>query len=644
MMRDLLELRRVRLRRGAATVALVALGAGGSWAAVPAAAAGTAAAGSPCAPTAGFTGCRLFDFTGAKAAFQVPSGVNTLDVRAWGQGGWGGHSVYGGAGGYTAGTLKVTPGESLSVAVGGYESGKSFGDAFGGAPGGGDAKPGGNSSAIRADGGEALVIAGGGGGSGSTLPGPGYGGVAGGDKGQDGSESGFAGKGADKGTGGAGAGNGAAGADATAGGRGGDGGKAGYGGGGGGAGYAGGGGGAGAEDERASGSGGGGTGYTNPDRVSDARMASGVRYTPPVKDDPFWSKSPWPETAGVAEGGTNLIGGNGRVVIQWKGAVAPAELSPASPVEQSHEPSGEVPPMAAVVRDKAGKPVEGVSVKFAFDDPAKLGLNFGNHENTTSVVLASDAQGRVQTPAIDLLTSKKGDFTVHATAPGGLSTDFIVHVRNLANGVEVLAGDKQQAEPGQPFPEVLKALVTDEGKPAAGVNVNFLVRGGGWGSPEFEGKYAGSRETTDAEGKVSSLELVAGDELGTYTVTASVDGGASASFTVEVVEKVETDPSASPSPTPSPSGSADGVTGGTGDGNGSGGTDRGGSGTGGSGTGGSGTGGSGSDNTSPLSGGLASTGAGGIGLMLGAAAALAALGVAAVRFSPRLRMRFQNHR
>jgi hypothetical protein len=139
MNRDLLELRRVRLRRGVAAAALVALGVGGGWAAGPATAAGTAAAGSACVPTAGFTGCRLFDFSGAEAPFQVPSGVNTLDVRAWGQGGWGGHSVTGGAGGYAAGTLKVTPGESLSVAVGGYHYGKTFGDALGGAPGGGDA-------------------------------------------------------------------------------------------------------------------------------------------------------------------------------------------------------------------------------------------------------------------------------------------------------------------------------------------------------------------------------------------------------------------------------------------------------------------------------------------------------------------------
>ncbi|MEU0069905.1 hypothetical protein ABZ027_10255 [Streptomyces sp. NPDC006332] len=639
MKRDSLLLRRVRLRHGAAAVALVALGGtGGGWATMPAAAAtaapGTSAAGAACEPTAGFTGCRLFDFTGAKANFQVPSGVNALDVRAWGQGGSGGHSVTGGAGGYAAGTLKVKPGESLAVAVGGYYSGTTFGDALGGNPGGGFAQRGGNSSAIRTSDGEALVVAGAGGGSGSTFPGPGYGGAAGGEKGQDGSETGFGGKGADKATGGAGAGNGAAGGNVTAGGRGGDGGKGRNGGGGGGAGYAGGGGGAGAEDAKGtgSGSGGGGTSYADPARVGDARLISGLRNAPPAKDDPFWSKGLEPETQGIAEGGANLIGGNGRVVVQWKGAAAPAELSPASAAEQSVEPGDEVPPMVAMVRDKDGKPVEGVSVKLAIKDPANLGLNFGERENTTSVVLATDAKGRVQTPPI-YTGSKKGDFTVRATAPGGLSTDFTVHVRNLANEVKAVAGDKQQAAVGQPFAEALEALVTDAGKPAVGVKVDFMIDDNTIKGPRFENGGVGDQAVTDDEGRATAPELVAGTATGTYTVTAKVGGGASAEFTVEVVEETETDdPSASPSPSPSPSGSAGngtGVTGGTGDD---------------SGTGTGGSGGSGSNDSSPLTGGLASTGAGGIGLMLGAAAALAALGVAAVRFSPWLRLRLQNRR
>ncbi|WLW55358.1 glycine-rich protein [Streptomyces sp. YU58] len=637
MKRDSLEPRRARLRHGAAAVALTAtLGAGG-WIAMPAAAAGTTAAGNTaaatpatgnaCEPTTGFTGCRLYDFTADKASFKVPSGVNTLDVRAWGQGGWGTSMASGGAGGYSAGTLKTTPGETLSVAVGGYYSGKAFGDALGGAGGGGWAEPGGNSTAVRAADGKALLIAGGGGGAGGIVMGHGYGGAAGGEKGQDGSEPAAGGKGADKDKGGAATGNGAAGADAGAGGgKGGAGGKGSSGGGGGGAGYAGGGGGAGTDDPKAqgSGSGGGGTSYADPDRVTGARVEGGDRATPPAKDDPFWSKGWEPETEGIAVGGNNLIGGNGRVVIQWKGAVAPAELTPATPAEQSVEPGYEVPPFAAIVRDKDGKPVEGVSVKFAIEDPAKFGLYFGDYDTAKSVVLSSDAQGRVQTPIIYTSSIQKGDFTVRATAPGGLSTVFTVHIKNLANEVKIVAGDQQQAEPGEPFAEALEVQVTDDGKPAAGVKVDYLVQGGDWNGPTFGGKVVGVQATADAEGKAVSDKLIAGDALGTYTVTARAGGGASATFTVEVVEKVESDPSGSPSPSPSASDPGDGGTGGTG------GSDNGGT--------------SGGNDNSPqlTSGGLASTGAGGIGLIAGAAALLGALGFAAMRFSPRLRARLQN--
>ncbi|MCT7357231.1 hypothetical protein N4P33_34590, partial [Streptomyces sp. 15-116A] len=84
--------RRARLRRGAATVALVALGATGGWAHTPAAAA-DAPTGTVCTPTEGFVGCRLFvppTTAGAKAAFTVPANVDALDVRVWGEGGTGG--------------------------------------------------------------------------------------------------------------------------------------------------------------------------------------------------------------------------------------------------------------------------------------------------------------------------------------------------------------------------------------------------------------------------------------------------------------------------------------------------------------------------------------------------------------------------
>src|SRR5580704_16977637 len=91
-------------------------------AALPSAEAG--AAQVTCTPTAGFTNCVQFTYSGADQTFTVPSGVTSLDVRLWGAGGGGIDPAYftnqygGGGGGYTTGTVAVTPGQVLTVTAG----------------------------------------------------------------------------------------------------------------------------------------------------------------------------------------------------------------------------------------------------------------------------------------------------------------------------------------------------------------------------------------------------------------------------------------------------------------------------------------------------------------------------------------------
>lgn len=614
--------RRGRLRRGAAAVAVVALAVSGGWASVPAAAADSPT-GTVCTPTEGFVGCRLFVppvTDGAKGTFTVPANVDALDVRVWGEGGTGGSGATGGAGGLVRGRLKVTPGESLSVVVGG----RGTGDAFGGPGGGTSASRGGNSSALRGAGGEALVIAGGGGGGGSNVS-SGRAGDAGGEAGTDASEGEPGGKGAVKGVGGAGGGGGAKGEDASAGGAGEKTGR--YGGGGGGAGYAGGGGGAGsAEDDRLTGSGGGGSSYANPDRVSDARLLTGQGSAAPGEDDPFWEPSDNPVDSGVAEGGPNAPGGPGRVVLQWKGTV-PTELSAVSGDNQVVDPGHTLAPVAAVARDKDGKPVEGASVTFGIEDPDEPGVVFDNDRLTTKVVVATDDRGRAGTPHIQAARAE-GEFTVRATS-AGLTKVFRLRVKTLANEVEAVRGDGQRTLPEQPFPETLQVRVTDDGTAAPGAKVDFFIEASRFdGGPVFEGGVQGVRATAGAEGLATApRQVIAGDVPGTYTVTAKVPGGAGTTFTLEVAEKTA-DPSATPAP--SPSGGPDGDDG-KGDGAGKGDDGA---------AGGSGDGGS----SSGVLGSLADTGAGGIALLVTAALGLAAVGLAAVRFSPRLRLRLQDRR
>jgi hypothetical protein len=179
--------------------------------------------------------------------------------------------------------------------------------------------------------------------------------------------------------------------------------------------------------------------------------------------------------------------------------------------------------------------------------------------------------------------------------------------------------------------------VVKSGKAApAGTEVEFRVEDTAEDAPRFEGEDRVVRVKTDDSGKATAPALTAGEGTGTYTVAASV-GDAMTQFAVEVVPGDGSEepgpgdespsPSASPTTDPSPSAEPSPSTS----------TDP--SGT----TGGDGTSTTGGTSTDLDGGSLASTGAGGIGLLLTAAAALAAVGFAAFRVAPRLKLRSRDN-
>src|SRR5262249_32763590 len=64
----------------------------------------------------------VFSYTGTDQTWTVPAGVAQITVKAWGAGGAGGNYIFndiGGGGGFVTGTLDVTPGEQLTIIVGG---------------------------------------------------------------------------------------------------------------------------------------------------------------------------------------------------------------------------------------------------------------------------------------------------------------------------------------------------------------------------------------------------------------------------------------------------------------------------------------------------------------------------------------------
>ncbi|MBO6559446.1 MAG: hypothetical protein JJ959_02870 [Nisaea sp.] len=141
---------------------------------------------------------QVFSYTGTEQSFTIPEGCTKITIKAWG--GAGGGSSYngylspGGTGGYAKGTVSVTPGNTISIVVGGggssgYIGSSTYGDGSGGFGGGGDtvANPGSEQSGAGAGGGASYVFSGetpyivaGGGGGASSLTGGGGANYAGG--------------------------------------------------------------------------------------------------------------------------------------------------------------------------------------------------------------------------------------------------------------------------------------------------------------------------------------------------------------------------------------------------------------------------------------------------------------------------------
>ncbi|MEV0565273.1 glycine-rich protein [Dactylosporangium sp. NPDC050588] len=286
------------------------------------------AAAVTCTPVNG-TDCVRFTYTGADQTFTVPPGITLIEAALFGAGGASSLEGKGGGGGYTTGTIAVTPGQVLTITVG--EGGKpdSAVATYGGGGRGGNyavslvetslekGGSGGGMSAIWSTsyGVGPLLIAGGGGAASVETANDGGGG--GGATGGGGSGGATAGGGASQIAGGTGGDNNTCeeGDDGGAfqGGAGSNGYKPG---GGGGGGFYGGGGGdcrSGGGSVQFAGAGGGGSGYKHNSGVFGA-------YTYQATDD----KSAG-DTAALHQSGTGGAEENGQVVIQW---VTPPTASP----------------------------------------------------------------------------------------------------------------------------------------------------------------------------------------------------------------------------------------------------------------------------------------------------------------------------
>ncbi|MFJ6522142.1 lytic murein transglycosylase [Streptomyces filamentosus] len=230
---------------------------------------------------------------------------------------------------------------------------------------------------------------------------------------------------------------------------------------------------------------------------------------------------------------------------------------------------------SVTAKDSAGRPVAGVSVRFEL--PATTDTRFP--AGATTVTVTSDAQGVAKAPALRA-GQKTGTFTLRATVPGRSSLAAELKATVEARKADALArvGDAAlTAAPGAGY-----ATVTVEarlaGALAAGVDVTAVVTdsagstGQSADGPSFGKDGAGNPIRTkvlrtDAQGRLSIDDLVAGEKAGEYVLWLTAPGNGSVRITLTVTAPATTpptspepttDPTTDPSPAtdPSPTGSA----------------------------------------------------------------------------------------
>jgi hypothetical protein len=181
--------------------------------------------------------------------------------------------------------------------------------------------------------------------------------------------------------------------------------------------------------------------------------------------------------------------------------------------------------LVASVKDSGGNSVSGATVTFTVPATGASGAFQGG-----AITAVTDSSGNA-TSAAFTANSKAGAYQV--TAASGAATGATFNLTNLAGAAAVLTavGGTPQSWPANgTFPTPLSASVTDaSGNAVSGVVVTFTppVIGAG-------GSFASGNNTavTNNSGVATSALFTANSALGSYSVTASVPGLTSASFSL----------------------------------------------------------------------------------------------------------------
>ena len=177
-------------------------------------------------------------------------------------------------------------------------------------------------------------------------------------------------------------------------------------------------------------------------------------------------------------------------------------------------------PFVVSVLDEDGAPIAGVAVTFSVT---------AGGGTLSAATVTTDANGRARSTLT--LGPEPGTNTVSATVAGLEPETFTATaIEQMPHSLTKVSGDGQEGLAGVALAAPFVVSVLDEdGAALAGVAVTFSVTAG-------EGILSVTTATTDANGQATTtLTLTLGSEPGTNTVSATVEGLESVTFTATAV-------------------------------------------------------------------------------------------------------------
>ena len=185
-------------------------------------------------------------------------------------------------------------------------------------------------------------------------------------------------------------------------------------------------------------------------------------------------------------------------------------------------------PLVVSVLDQDGSPVVGVRAVFITGGGALLSSTSNAYpcaveSSASSIASYTNANGQA---SVRLTLGRPGTNTVKATVEGLSPVTFTAAAAKQAmpHSLTKVCGDSQEGLVGEQLAEPFVVSVSAEGGAAmAGVAVSFAVTAG-------EGTLSSATATTDANGRAAT-SLTLGSEVGTNTVTGTVEDLAPVTFT-----------------------------------------------------------------------------------------------------------------